>query len=77
RDWNLVTHECQWSPRSGHASICFENSLYVIGGEGSNGKLKDVWRSEDGAHWTRIEVRMGGGGGASHYEVRLWFVDIL
>ncbi|CAN0438540.1 unnamed protein product, partial [Ectocarpus sp. 12 AP-2014] len=49
--WNLVTHECQWSPRSGHASICFENSLYVIGGEGSNGKLKDVWRSEDGAHW--------------------------
>lgn len=56
RDWNLVTHDCQWSPRSGHASICFENSLYVIGGEGDDGKLKDVWRSEDGAHWTRIEV---------------------
>lgn len=30
--------------------------MYVIGGEGSDGPLKDVWRSEDGAHWTMTEV---------------------
>lgn len=57
-----MTHESQWSPRSGHACLCFENSLYVIGGEGSNGQLKDVWRSEDGAHWIRAEVRSQRGG---------------
>lgn len=33
--------------------------MYVIGGEGSDGPLKDVWRSEDGAHWTMTEVWCG------------------
>ena len=56
REWNLVTYDCQWCPRSGHASFCFENSMYVVAGEGNDGQLKDVWRSQDGAHWMRSEV---------------------
>jgi dihydrofolate reductase len=40
-----------FSLRSGHASVVFENKMWVIGG-GVGGALNDVWSSTNGATWT-------------------------
>lgn len=57
-----MTHHSEWSPRAGHACICYESSLYVIGGEGAQSRLSDVWHSDDGAHWVQAGVSGAVGG---------------
>lgn len=52
--WTKVNDDSQtFSPRAGHASVVFQNKLWVIGGNDGN-KLNDVWSSEDGIIWTEV-----------------------
>jgi hypothetical protein len=55
-NWTLVTKNAPFAPRYGHASVVFNNKLYVLGGfndaVGSPQSFNDVWESADGATWT-------------------------
>jgi hypothetical protein len=37
--WECVTFNADWSPRSGHAAVVFNNKIWIIGG----GENNDVW----------------------------------
>src|SRR5688572_5360766 len=53
-DWEQATGAAAFSGRYRHSSVVFNNKLWVIGGFGSNGGLKnDVWSSPDGVNWTQ------------------------
>ncbi|WP_273568787.1 Kelch repeat-containing protein [Maribacter halichondriae] len=46
-----VTAAADFSPRGGHASVVFDNKMWVIGGYDMDSK-NDVWYSNDGVNWT-------------------------
>jgi len=52
-DWTEATSSAAWSARSGHASVVFDNKMWVIGGSDSSGTYNDVWYSSDGVTWTQ------------------------
>lgn len=52
---NLVVENTAFSARRQHASVVFDNKMWVIGGYdsfSSEGLKNDVWYSDDGANWT-------------------------
>jgi hypothetical protein len=57
KDWQLMTVKAAWGDRRAHASVVFQNKMWVIGGAtlGADGNpdqyLNDVWFSEDGINW--------------------------
>ncbi len=52
-NWTQEVAAANWSPRSTHATVVFDNKLWVIGG--ADGQLKsDVWSSPDGINWTEV-----------------------
>lgn len=58
--WRQVISEngLRPGPRSGAASVVFENSLYIFGGYGGNGRLDDIWEYRFIEHqWVRLETR--------------------
>ena len=42
-----------WSQRYRHQSLSRDGLLYVLGGQDSGGRKKDVWSSADGRSWTK------------------------
>ncbi len=51
-DWTQATSNASWSGRSGHASVVFSGSMWVLGGfDGSS--ENDVWYSSDGSSWSQ------------------------
>ena len=51
--WNEETENAAFSTRRDHASVVFDNKLWIIGGESKIGGplLNDVWYSSDGKNW--------------------------
>jgi hypothetical protein len=44
--------------RYGHASLVYNNKMWIIGGQDSSGrKLNDVWSSTDGITWTKATLK--------------------
>jgi hypothetical protein len=55
KDWTLITKNAPWPKRRGHATVVFQNKIWVIGGITDNDRyLNDVWASEDGMNWQEI-----------------------
>lgn len=52
-DWRLETASAAFPPRFGHEVAVWDNRIWLVGGEGVNGKLNDVWSSVDGIQWVR------------------------
>lgn len=57
-EWTPSSQTPQWSARSGHVVLVFEDALWIFGGrthiEGNESirkRANDIWRSEDGATW--------------------------
>lgn len=51
--WTCATENAAWSKREGHASVIFDNKMWVIKGTaGSQGTYHDIWSSSDGIAWT-------------------------
>ncbi len=56
-NWNKVSPDFpikalpQFPPRSYHASIVFDDKMWVIAGNEGGTKTNDVWYSEDGSSW--------------------------
>lgn len=53
--WTQATANAPWGPRGYHASIVFDNKMWVLGGiYGDNwDDTKDAWSSSDGVNWTQ------------------------
>ncbi|MBI2432731.1 MAG: hypothetical protein HYV26_07670, partial [Candidatus Hydrogenedentes bacterium] len=51
-DAEIVNWHAEWSPRSGHALVVFEDKMLLMGGITSNGLVNDVWSSRDGITWS-------------------------
>ncbi len=56
--WTCATESAPWGPRSSHASIVFDNKLWILGGALVCGPpevyTNDVWCSANGADWTCV-----------------------
>ena len=74
-DWTQVTAHAPWGERSGHATLVFDNKIWVIGG-GERGKNQDVWSSVDGVNWTQVtanaEWGRRHGNGALVFDGKIW-----
>ncbi|HEY5038682.1 MAG TPA: hypothetical protein VIJ93_06390, partial [bacterium] len=49
--WAETTSSAPFSNRTNHASVFFNNQIWVIGGQDSTGARNDVWYSGDGTNW--------------------------
>jgi PKD repeat protein len=53
------TSKAPWAAREGHASVVFDDKLWVMGGHSSdpdreNVRFNDVWYTEEGTTWTMV-----------------------
>ena len=49
--WQIETAQAQFGPRSAHASVVFDDKMWVIAGTDGI-KKNDVWYSDNGIDWT-------------------------
>ena len=58
--WTEVPPEARgsehFSARSSHQVVVYDDQLWVIGGLADDGYKNDVWRSEDGVTWHKVET---------------------
>ena len=48
--WTCATNSADWSVRCQHASVVFDNKMWLL--KGLSGDVKDdIWYSTDGANW--------------------------
>ena len=57
--WTQIVKNADWDNRWDHASLVFNDKLWIIGGynSGNHGQdpyYEDVWSSEDGENWTLV-----------------------
>lgn len=54
-DWKLITEDL-FVERRNHSLIVYKNKLWLIGGiNNDNEILSDIWNSNDGVHWNRVD----------------------
>ncbi len=51
--WTNATVNAGWSPRGAHASVVYDNKMWVMGGDSDSGLKNDTWYSTNGANWTQ------------------------
>ena len=51
--WTRVTDDANWVGRDRHASVVFDNKMWVLGGEGL-GNSFNAWYSTDGITWAMV-----------------------
>jgi hypothetical protein len=72
--------EAQWPPRRMHASVVFQDKLWVLGGEaeGPSGRqyVNDIWHSSDGVSWVQATAAAAWAPRAGHaaavYRGKVW-----
>jgi hypothetical protein len=51
--WSAVTSQAAFPPRMAHVALSFQDRIWIMGGEGTDGaERNDVWSSADGVTWT-------------------------
>ena len=76
-----------WGPRALHYTVAFGDAIWVMGGQTvpqlaaeEERRYGDIWNSEDGLRWNRIERRepawapRGMIGGSAVFQDRIWIV---
>lgn len=62
-NWRQMTDEAAWAGRAGLSAVVHRGEIFVLGGSqgddastGGSGRVlfNDVWKSRDGARWTRV-----------------------
>ena len=75
--WAQVTGSAAWSARREHASVVFNDKLWVLGGYDGDYQ-NDVWYSEDGANWTQATASADWSGRSEHtsamFQDKLWIL---
>ena len=54
-DWTQASASNDWVARSGHASVVFDDKIWVLGGIDDSIYFNDGWCSTDGANWSNID----------------------
>lgn len=77
--WTQATGSAPFGQRSGHASLYFNNKIWVIGGYSNGGAyLNDVWSSSDGVNWNQATGNAAFSGRAGHmamvYNNLMWVI---
>lgn len=52
-NWTEATAAAAFPERNRHASVTYNDKLWVIGGVGTT-KMNDVWSSDNGSDWTQV-----------------------
>ena len=87
-DWEKITNNAPWGKRDSHATIVFQNKLWLFGGlssgkdfKGAYGDLphkSDIWATEDGKDWQLITNNASWGERRSlqivEFEDKLWLI---
>jgi N-acetylneuraminic acid mutarotase len=69
KDWEQLTPNAQWSPRSGTRLVEFNDKLYVLAGEigfTPDTQLADIWSSDDGKDWSLVTATPAFQGRSGH-----------
>jgi len=66
--WTEKTASAAWSTRRGHASVVFDNKMWVIGGWNGTQFFNGVYSSLDGINW--VTVLPNGHGGTEQWSQR-------
>ncbi len=78
KTWIMATGNATFSPRHGHASIVFQNKIWLIGGHDGQQYLNDVWYSKDGVTWVTATNSAGFSGRRQHdvlvFENKIWVI---
>jgi hypothetical protein len=72
--WICQTNSAEWSSREGHASVVFNNKLWVLGGFDGNQNF-EVWNSTDGFNWICVNDSvhfLGDGTKAVVFDNKIW-----
>jgi hypothetical protein len=73
-NWTQATSAAPWSGRSGHASVVYDDKMWVLGGDDKN----DVWYSADGINWTEATPAAAWEGRSLHtavvYDNKMWVI---
>jgi hypothetical protein len=77
RDWIKIVDSAAFSPRADHQLITYENQLFLIGGNNSEGKsLSDIWSSSDMLTWKFIRSDLEfKGGTAVVFLGKIWIIN--
>jgi hypothetical protein len=69
--WTQATANAGWSARYTHASVVFDNKMWVMGGCNDNDSnfYNDVWYSSNGVTWTQATANAGWSVRAVHTSV--------
>jgi hypothetical protein len=87
-NWTCVSDALPWGVRVLHYTVAFKDRIYVMGGQtlpqfaggGEEHFYNDVWVSEDGAAWTKLETNepmwspRGLIGGSAVFKDRIWIL---
>lgn len=52
-NWTPATYNAEWQARYAHASVVFNNKIWVLGGNVRDNILNDVWYSTNGTQWVQ------------------------
>ncbi|MEO0093009.1 MAG: kelch repeat-containing protein [candidate division WOR-3 bacterium] len=73
--WICATDSAGWSERYAHASVVFDNKIWVLGGISSDNR-NNVWYSTDGVNWVQATDSAEWSGRFCHtvvaYDNKLW-----
>ncbi len=76
-NWTQEVAAANWPARNGHATVAFNNKLWVLGGWDGQDR-NDVWSSSDGINWTEETPAAGWDPRTSHAAVvfrnRMWVI---
>jgi hypothetical protein len=87
KKWHLVHKNVPWAPRVLHYTLSFQDKIWIVGGQSlpefapaEEKFYRDLWQTEDGIKWTRIEPRepcwspRGMIGGSAVFQGRMWLL---
>ncbi|MEO0684263.1 MAG: kelch repeat-containing protein, partial [Cyanobacteria bacterium J06649_11] len=74
-----VAINAPFSDRGDHASVVFDNKIWIIGGYKTNtGSTNDVWSSHDGVNWTQVTPNASFSKRSAHqvvvYNDKMWLI---
>ena len=73
--WKETTRAADWSARTYHTSLVYDNKMWVLGGIG-DGNRNDVWYSTDGINWEQATGSAGWSARNGHtslvYDNKMW-----
>jgi hypothetical protein len=73
-----ATASAGWAARGNHASVVYNDAMWVLGGYYGSGFKNDVWRSSDGITWTQATSAAGWSPRTQHitlsFKNKMWVI---